>query len=71
MARKQKHTLDGVLRSLSKKNDVRIDERLKTIEILEPDAKNAKQDLGNGSWGKIDYLTNVHHYTAYQVRAFS
>ena len=71
MARKQKHTLDGVLRSLSKKNDVRIDERLKTIEVLHPDAKNAKQDLGNGSWGKIDYLNKMHHYRVYQVKAFS
>ena len=67
MARKQKHNLDEVLRALAKKNDVRIDERLKVIQVLTPDAKKAKNDLGNGSWGKIDYLVKVHHFRWYRV----
>ena len=70
MARKQKHNLDEVLRALAKKNDVRIDERLKVIYVLTPDAKKAKNDLGNGSWGKIDYLIKVHSYDFFRVNEF-
>ena len=63
MARKQ-HNLDEVLSSLKKKNDCRIIE--KSIFMLtgtSPKPQFKKQnDLGNGSWGKIDYLTRVHKY---------
>ena len=47
----------SVIRSLSKKNSVRISIAERKIEII----KNAT-DIGNGSWGKIDYLHKVHGY---------
>ena len=63
MARKQ-HNLDEVLISLRKKHDCRIVD--KTIFVLngysiKPQFKKS-DDLGNGSWGKIDYLKKVHKY---------
>ena len=58
MARKQ-HNLDEVLRSLAKKHDVKVDERTSTISVLSKDSPIRKDDLGNGSWGKIDFL--MHH----------
>lgn len=46
-----------VIRILSKKRDVRINHVSLTIEVV----KNSTE-LGNGSWGKIDYLRKVHGY---------
>lgn len=54
MARKN-YQIDEVLRSLSKKNDCRIMTD-RTVRILTGNGR--KNDLGNGSWGKIDFLTN-------------
>ncbi|WP_428743127.1 hypothetical protein [Tenacibaculum sp.] len=53
MARKLKHTEDEVIRSLSKKN---VSISGKVIDLV-----HAKE-LGNGSWGKIDYLVNHCNY---------
>lgn len=64
----KKHTVDEVIRSLSKKRDVKINPKDKTIEILDP-AKN--NDLGNGSWGKIDFLVNHSGYTKLFSKEFS
>ena len=50
MARKQ-HNVDEVLRSLSKKNGCSISNERRQIEI-----RKGQTDLGNGSWGKIDFL---------------
>lgn len=47
----------SVVRALSKNPDVRINN--KTIEVV----KNP-QYVGNGSWGKIDFLT---HYCGYKM----
>lgn len=63
MARKQ-HNLDEVLRSLSKKHDVKVDERTSTIYVLSKDSPIRKDDLGNGSWGKIDFLM---HYQGFEL----
>ena len=52
----RKHTVDEVVRSLSKKKDVKIDLKSKIVELLDSPFKN--NDLGNGSWGKIDFLVN-------------
>ncbi len=49
----------SVIRSLSKKNDISVDSRRKVIEVV----KNSS-NVGNGSWGKIDYLCNYHGYRA-------
>lgn len=46
-----------VIRSLSKKKSININVANKVIEVF----KNAT-DVGNGSWGKIDYLCHVHGY---------
>ena len=53
MARKN-YKIDEVLRSLAKKNDCRIDPPIITIMT----GGSSKNDLGNGSWGKIDFLVN-------------
>lgn len=47
----------SVVRSLDKKKDVRVDSVNKTVEVV----KNSTE-VGNGSWGKIDYLHKVHGY---------
>lgn len=46
-----------VIRALNKKGTVNIDTINKVVEVV----KNAT-NLGNGSWGKIDYLCKVHGY---------
>lgn len=53
-----------VIRILSKKRDIRIDSVKMTIEIV----KNSTE-VGNGSWGKIDYLRKVHGYVVIFVTA--
>ena len=63
MARKN-YQVDEVLKSLSKKKDVRIDN--KTIFVII--GYNAQNDLGNGSQGKIDYLVNYCGYIKIFVR---
>lgn len=51
---KSKHTIESAIRSLSKKNDVKI--TVSGIEVLKNSSKDKKHDLGNGSWGRIDFL---------------
>lgn len=57
MANKRAYDETSVIRSLSKKNSIRINIAEKRIEIV----KDAT-DIGNGSWGKIDYLRKVCGY---------
>jgi len=60
MARK-KHKLDEVLRTLSLKKDCRIiGDTVYTLVDKTPFKAN---DLGNGSWGKIDFLVNHMGYS--------
>lgn len=54
----RKYNVDEVLRSLSKKSDCKVQGN--TIKVLS--GKGQKNDLGNKSWGKIDYLTNYCGY---------
>lgn len=69
------HNEDEVIRSLSKKSDIRIDSESKIIKVLsklDKDGnpnKEAKNDLGNGSWGKIDFLRNYCGY--YLMKVFT
>jgi hypothetical protein len=52
---------DEVIRSLSTKNDVRIvsaKDGNQIVRVLSNSARGRKNDLGNSSLGKIDYLTN-------------
>lgn len=57
MAKKIAYDETSVIRSLSKKGSIQINPVNMTIEVL----KN-NTDIGNGSWGKIDYLRKVHGY---------
>lgn len=66
----RKFNEDEVLKALRKKNDCKIDTNLKTIKVLTNDAKSKRNDLGNGSWGKIDFLVKVHKYKQYMVATF-
>lgn len=58
----------NVVRILSRKSSIRITTNGKCnyIQIL----KDAT-DVGNGSWGKIDYLTKVHGYVFVKVDSFN
>lgn len=60
--KKSKYEVDRVIRSLNKKNDIKIDSRDGIIYILANGSKSKINDLGNGSWGKIDFLVNYHGF---------
>lgn len=66
----RKHNEDEVLKNLRKKNDVRIIGN----QIFVLNGKNPKHqkqnDLGNGSWGKIDFLRNHKGYVLINVSEF-
>lgn len=47
----------SVIRTLNKKNGCKVDSINKIITV-----DRTADDLGNGSWGKIDYLVRVHKY---------
>ena len=60
---KRKHSVDEVLKSLSKKHDVKVvGNSIQVLKaIVTKDGKDVENptyqgDLGNGSWGKIDFL---------------
>lgn len=57
-----------VVRSLSKKSSIRFTQTgtTKCIEIIK-----GATDVGNGSWGKIDYLHKVHGYYPVFVKQFT
>ena len=57
MAKKIAYDETSVIRSLSKKGSIQINPVNMTVKVL----KNST-DVGNGSWGKIDYLRKVHGY---------
>ena len=57
MAKKKVYDEVSVVRALSKKSSIYVNTVEKRIDIV----KN-NTELGNGSWGKIDYLTHVHGY---------
>jgi len=74
----RKHTVGGVLRALRLKNDVKVNGSV--IMILSDfvyknngqkiENPKKKHDLGNGSWGKIDFLVNHHGYSLYHISDF-
>ncbi|MGJ7024991.1 hypothetical protein [Petrimonas sulfuriphila] len=63
MARKN-YSIDEVLRTLGKKNDCSI---TTNKEIFVLNGKDRKNDLGNGSWGKIDFLVKYCGFKQYFV----
>lgn len=66
MAKKIAYDETRVIRSLSKKNSIRVNTSNRVIEILRDST-----DVGNGSWGKIDYLCKVHNYSYAFVSSIS
>ena len=74
MARK-KHQEDDVLYSLSRKNDCKVFKHRNIIEVLNglsiKPRYQLSNDLGNGSWGKIDFLCNHHGYRQMFVAEFA
>ena len=64
----RKHTEDEVLKALKGKSDCRVDSNRRMILVLDADnltqkgKAQLKNDLGNKSWGKIDFLTNFCRY---------
>lgn len=74
----KKHSETEVCRQLAKKNDCKVHQSHRTVEILSdtvhdkeqntiPNPKK-KHDLGNKSWGRIDFLVN---YCGYRTRYVS
>ena len=55
----RKHTVDEVLRALDRKHDCKV--VYNRVYILK--SKESFNDLGNKSWGKIDFLCNHNGYT--------
>lgn len=57
MSKKRTYDEASVIRSISKKNSVQVNAIGHVVEVV----KNST-DVGNGTWGKIDYLRKVHGY---------
>jgi len=64
----KKHTETTALNSLKKKHDVKIDTANKIIYVNVSDKK--KNDLGNGSHGKISFLENILNYRVIKTTKF-
>jgi hypothetical protein len=61
---RKEHTVDEVLRSLSRKRDLKINQKTNHIFVLNGEGKHPKSnDIGIRSWGKIDFLVNHCGYT--------
>jgi hypothetical protein len=52
---KRNHTIDQCIKSLSKKKDISINTN-RMIILIEQRKKHKLHDLGNKSWGRIDFL---------------
>jgi hypothetical protein len=71
MTRKSKYnSADEVCAMLSKKHDCQIDMQAKIVYVLSQYAHSKKNDLGNGSLGKISYLQNYCKYTVLITKEF-
>ena len=77
MARKQ-YSLDEVLRSLSKKKDIRINGTtvlMLSDFIVTKEGESVRNplkvnDIGNKSWGKLDFLVKHQNYNLVKVEKF-
>lgn len=56
----------NVIRAISKKKGVNVKVNDKIIEVL-----RNQTDVGNGTWGKIDYLVKIHNYIVLFVKGFN
>jgi hypothetical protein len=59
----RKHSVDEVLEALKKKKDCKVNSQEKIVSVLQNKTRGKVNDLGNKSWGKIDYLTKYCGYT--------
>jgi len=66
---KHKHTENDVLKSLQKKHDVIVNPNTKQVIVNVGTVK--KNDLGNGSHGKIDFLKNFCGYALLKSQNFN
>lgn len=66
----KKHTEDKVLASLYKKRDLKIIGTEIQLLTGKKGGDTKHYDLGNGSWGKIDYLVNHKGYRKAYVNKF-
>ena len=66
MAKKKSYDEVSVVRSLSKIGSIYINTVEKRIDVVRDNT-----DVGNGSWGKIDYLVKVHGYVYQFVKAIN
>ena len=69
--KESKYTLDEVLASLAKKRDCKIDVNTHRIEVLNSHSERKQNDLGNGSQGKLDFLTNYCGFIKSEVSKFT
>lgn len=60
----KKYDEASVIASISKKASIRVNNVSKVVEVVRDSA-----DVGNGSWGKIDYLCKVHGYVYVFVKS--
>ena len=65
--KKNRYSENGAVRSLSQKHDIKFFGN--TIEVIRGDRAN--NDLGNSSWGKIDFLNGSCGYKTYLVSRFT
>lgn len=66
MAKKRPYDETLVCNALSRKAGISVDRENKTIEVLK-----YNDDVGNKSWGKLDYLRNYCGYHVIVVSVFS
>ena len=55
-----KHSLEQAIKALNKKKDVQ-------VEGTDIYIRNNSTEIGNKSWGKIDYLRKVHNMFVFMV----
>ena len=64
MSKRKDYDEASVIRIIERKGSVAVYPDNKVIEV----SKTAT-DVGNGTWGKIDYLQNVHGYSVLMVNS--
>lgn len=66
---KFKYNEEQVLSKLRRKKDISINPSSKTIQVRQ--GESAQNDLGNKSWGMIDFLQSQSSYHVQRVKKFA
>ncbi len=56
----RRHTINSAIAALSRKADIQVTihpATLRPVVTIQTDPKRKQNDLGNGSWGKLDFLS--------------